>query len=230
MKLLITIAASDLSSKLDRLYAKSGLNFRFQLPGFGTAESRILELLGLGENRKIIMIGAAQHSTVKDTYKRLERELRLTRAGTGIAFTVPIAAVSKAVIKLTPYANIQETEVKAMSDATHELIITVLDRGSYEIANEAAKSAGARGGTLIHGLGVSGKEAAKFLGIEIQAEKDIMLTVTKREQSADIMNAILKAAGLSEDGHGIVLSLPVDSVMGLTSWVDDTEASIVVET
>ncbi|MDR0936379.1 MAG: hypothetical protein LBM98_06870 [Oscillospiraceae bacterium] len=229
MKLFITIASAEYAAKLDHLYAKSGINFRFQMPGFGTAENELLELLGLGENRKIIMLGAAQHSTVHDTYKRLERELRLTRAGTGIAFTVPMSAASKAVTKLTPSVNIKERGVKDMPEATHELIVTIINRGSYEIANKAAKSAGARGGTLIHGLGVSGKEAAKFLGIEIMPEKDIMLSVVKQDKAADIMNAILQAAGLSTEGNGILFSLPVDSVMGLTSWVDDSEVNAVVE-
>ena len=97
----------------------------------------------------------------------------------------------------------------------YELIITIITRGYFQDVKTAALSAGARGGTLIHALGMGSEEAQKFLGIAIQPEKEIILNVVKREDKNKVMNAIAEAAGINTQGRGIIFSLPVDSVVGL---------------
>ena len=98
----------------------------------------------------------------------------------------------------------------------HELIVTIITKGCFAEVKAAANSAGARGGTLIHALGMGGEEAQKFLGISIQPEKDIILIVVRREEKNKVMKAIAEAAGINTQGKGIIFSLPVDSAIGLS--------------
>ena len=58
-----------------------------------------------------------------------------------------------------------------------ELIITIINRGFSEDVVDAAKSAGAQGGTVLHARGTGVHEAEKFFGISIQPEKEMVLTL-----------------------------------------------------
>ena len=98
----------------------------------------------------------------------------------------------------------------------HELIVAIITKCCFAEVKAAANSAGARGGTLIHALGMGGEEAQKFLGISIQPEKDIILIVVRREEKNKVMKAIAEAAGINTQGKGIIFSLPVDSAIGLS--------------
>lgn len=80
---------------------------------------------------------------------------------------------------------------------------------------DAARGAGAYGGTVIHAKG-TGKEAAeKFMGVSLALEKEIIYIVTKTEQKNAIMSAIMKEAGLDSKAKSIAFSLPVTDTAGL---------------
>ena len=94
-----------------------------------------------------------------------------------------------------------------MSDRKCALIVTIVNRGHSESAMEAARASGATGGT---GL----KEVAKFFGITITPEKEVILILTDEKQKKPIMQAIAKKTGLKTRGSGISFALPVDYVVG----------------
>ena len=102
-------------------------------------------------------------------------------------------------------------------DKTYALIIAIVNHGYSADAMKAAKKAGATGGTILHGHGVSGKEAAKFFGITINEEKEILMIVARREMKQKIMMSISSEMGMSSPAQGIVFTLPVEDVYGLFS-------------
>ena len=57
-----------------------------------------------------------------------------------------------------------------MSASKHEMIMCIVNAGFSETVMEAAKSAGARGGTILNGRGTANKEAESFFHIAIQPE------------------------------------------------------------
>jgi hypothetical protein len=81
----------------------------------------------------------------------------------------------------------------------------------------AAKEAGARGGTVLHGRKCDIDEETKFFGITPQLEKEIVAILTKHEMKNDIMRALVLACGLNTEAQGVILSLPVDDIEGLKS-------------
>ena len=100
-------------------------------------------------------------------------------------------------------------------DKTYALVIAIVNHGYSADAMKAAKKAGATGGTILHGHGVSGKEAAKFFGITINEEKEILMIVARKEIEQKIMMSISSEMGMSSPAQGIVFTLPVDDVYGL---------------
>ena len=99
------------------------------------------------------------------------------------------------------------------------LIITVADKGNTDLVMDAARSAGASGGTAVKAKG-TGTQIAKFFGISITEEKEMIYIVAKREMRDAIMHAIMEKAGMDTPAHGVAFSLPVDGVAGIRSLED----------
>lgn len=97
----------------------------------------------------------------------------------------------------------------------YELIITIVNRGFNEIVMDAARAVGARGGTIINARGAGAHEAEKLFGISIQPEKELILILAEKRGKAEIMSAIIKAAGLNTVGQGLCFSVAVEDVLGV---------------
>lgn len=95
-----------------------------------------------------------------------------------------------------------------------ELIVTIVNRGFADEVMDAAREAGATGGTVLYARGTGTREAEKFFGITIQPEKEVVLVLSNKEQRNAIMKAVCAHVGLNSAGHGISFSLPVEEVVG----------------
>ncbi len=103
-----------------------------------------------------------------------------------------------------------------MKNANYQMIFCVVNAGFSQVVMEAARSAGARGGTLIHGRGTANKEAEKRFHIVVQPDKEIVMILVNKEIKDDVMIALNKAVGLETAGQGIAFSVPVDRVVGIS--------------
>ena len=100
-------------------------------------------------------------------------------------------------------------------DREFDLIVAIVNRGFSDLVMDAARAAGASGGTILHGRGTGVHEAEQFVGIAIQPEKEIVLILTRSDERRKIMAAIAEGAGLNTQGKGLTFSLPVDDILGL---------------
>ena len=95
-------------------------------------------------------------------------------------------------------------------ELTHQLIVAITNQGYTDKVMDAARGAGATGGTVIHAKGTGTELAKKFFGVSIAEEKEIVLILTKEEIRKPIMQAILRQAGMQTEAQAVVLSLKVD--------------------
>ena len=102
-----------------------------------------------------------------------------------------------------------------MKDTKYELLVVVLNQGYTELVMDAARDAGAGGGTAIHAKGTGMEGAKKFLGVSLAEEKEIVLIVVKSGDKNSVMRAIMNEAGLESKARAIVFSLPVTSALGM---------------
>ena len=105
-----------------------------------------------------------------------------------------------------------------MSAVNHELIMCIVNAGFSDKVMEAAKKAGARGGTILSGRGTANKEAESIFQIAIQPEKEAVMILVDVSIKDAVLHALYQEAGLDTMGQGIAFSLPVDNVVGLTPW------------
>ena len=84
---------------------------------------------------------------------------------------------------------------------------------------DAARAAGAGGGTVIHAKGTGMEGAAQFLGVELVNEKELVLIVSRTSQKNTIMKGIME--GANPKAGAIVFSLPVTDTAGLRLMEED---------
>lgn len=104
---------------------------------------------------------------------------------------------------------------ETMPESAYEMIIAVANQGYIEPIMEAARSAGAGGGTVIHAKGTGMEGMGKFFGVSLAAEKEMIFIVAKREQKQAIMRAIMEKVGMESKARTFLFSVPVDEVAGL---------------
>lgn len=98
----------------------------------------------------------------------------------------------------------------------YEAILCIVNSGFSEDVMEAARTAGARGGTVIHGRGTASAQAEKMFGISVQPEKEIVIILAQSDIRDEILHAVYQKVGLNSPGQGIAFTLPVSSVAGLS--------------
>lgn len=102
-----------------------------------------------------------------------------------------------------------------------ELIVTIVKRGQSDKVVKASREAGATGGTIIYGMGTNLKDNDPILGIKIQQEKEIILTLVEQENKESIVKKICKGAGLDNGKDGIIFTLPVSDIVGTKKFLSN---------
>ena len=189
----------------------------------GTAMPSVLDSFGLEKTEKIILGFIAEGGKAAEIRKGLYDEMNLAAAGGGIAVILPIDGIGGESSLKYFSEETDKGERIAMENTEYKCVMltVIADKGNSDTVMEAARGAGATGGTVVRAKG-TGAAIAKFFGITISADKEIIYIVAKREKRDVIMHAIMEKAGKASGAHGIVFSLPIDAVAGIAGM--DAEA------
>ena len=96
-----------------------------------------------------------------------------------------------------------------------ELIVTIVNKGKAWDVIEASKKAGAEGGTIMGGRGAGIHENIKILGIPIEPEKEIILTLVPSTITDKVLESISNSVGLRKPGKGIAFVLDIEKTVGI---------------
>jgi nitrogen regulatory protein PII len=95
------------------------------------------------------------------------------------------------------------------------LIVVIVNKSLAGRATEITKIAGAKGGTVIKGLGSSSFEKKGFFGLDIEEEKCVILIVSPTENSQAIMDALNREIGFENSNTGVAFVLNAETVIGV---------------
>lgn len=215
--LMVTVVDRKVGKKYQSLYKENEHHVMFSSLGFGTAASDILNYLGLEATEKAVIFSVQEEERWLYIKKQLQKKLRIDAPGGGIAFIVPLSSIGgkKSLQFLLEKQDYQKEEESTLKDTVHELIIVIANQGNIELVMDAARGAGAYGGTVIHARGTGMEKAEQFLGFSLASEKEMIFIVAKKEQKNNIMKAIMENAGSESRAKSIVFSLPVTDTAGL---------------
>lgn len=221
MNYIISIINPDSLSILKELCSELALPLNIIMQGRGTAVQSMLDLLGIESNERRIVFTVANEEKTDRLIRAQKRHLHIGVPGHGIVIAVPIKSVGGG--KAVAYLN-GENKNAAFTPSfhyAHELIVAVCSQGCTDMVMNAARAAGARGGTVLHGKGTGAKGAPKFYNITIAEEKEVIMIVAASSQKAAIMQSILKKAGPDSKAGTIVFSLPTTQVAGFALLDED---------
>lgn len=212
-----TIADRKNIKKYLQLFKENGLHISYLTLGAGTVSNEVLDYLGLDSTEKAVAFSVVEEKTWITVKNQLQKKLKIDAPGGGISFIIPLSSVGgkKTLQFLLEEQEYKKEEESILKNTTHELIVVIAEQGYTELIMDAARGAGAYGGTVIHAKGTGIKEAERFLGVSIAAEKEILFIVSKAEEKNAIMLAIMEKAGLNSKAKSIAFSLPVTDTAGL---------------
>ncbi len=224
MNYVISICSPAQAELLAELHGELGIREATLLHGRGTAVQSMLDILGIEDNEKRIMLAVADEETTQTLIREQKNRLFVGVPGHGIVIAVPIKSIGGG--KTLAYLNKDKDYKKHQPIAAvpYELIIAVANEGRSDDVMNAARKQGARGGTVLHGKGTGAAGEERFYNLSIASEKEIVLIVAASEQKAAIMRSVLENAGPSSEAGAIVFSLPVSSVAGF-GMLEDGSAS-----
>ncbi|MBO5030282.1 MAG: hypothetical protein J6C19_04520 [Lachnospiraceae bacterium] len=224
LRILILITTPKLSEKAVDMFRKGAVPIQYQWNAVGTASSEMIDILGLGTPDKRIIISILPKPFADDMLKKLKTELRIGAVNSGIAFTLPMSGVNNLIFRLLENLNGGEMQLSEaanrkdeikMADMKYALVVAVVNQGYSEEVMDVAKKAGASGGTVVPGRRIGNQEAMGFWGMGIQEEKEMLFIIIENENKLKLMQAIGEHCGIHSEAKGLVVSLPIDSVIGL---------------
>ena len=218
IKLLVAILDRGQGVAAIELFRRYGLWFDYLCMGKGTASSRILDYFGLSETEKDVVLTLVPAHRVPIVMAAADGKFDFRSPGRGILFTLSLSGVSGLVPRKLCQGEQAQKEAQPMDekDNQYDLIVVAANRGNLDTIMDAARSEGARGGTVLNARRVgSATESDGPLGFGLEPEQEVVAILAPRRQKHAIMVAVQKAAGPSTQAGGILLSLPVEDMMGL---------------
>ena len=95
-----------------------------------------------------------------------------------------------------------------------QLITCIVERGKADKVVDEAIKAGATSATMFYARGRGVKEKMGIFGEYILPEKEVILIVTKSDQTQSIFEVVIKAARLDIPGKGFAYIQPVEKTTG----------------
>ena len=222
LRLLFLITSQKMAEKVGNLFEENSVPVHYRALAMGTATSEVLDILGLGTQEKRLFLSVLTKDAADSMLLKIHKALKIGTVNSGIAYTVPVSGASKVAFRML--GAIQSTnnqsikkETPSMNEKNNAMIVAVINRGYSEDVMSAARKAGAGGGTVVNGRSVADENAIQNLGAGFGEEKEIVLIVASAETKLAIMQAISESCGIASEAKGIVYSLPIDNVIGLSN-------------
>lgn len=219
LQLVMAITDRDKTETVIGIFRECNVFTTDVVLGTGTAPMEILDYLYLSPNEKAVVLGVVTNAGLAPLLKTFKKKLYIDIPGNGIVATVPLNSIggkrSLEYILDGQTLGSGEKENNMSIKTDHELIFVIANEGYSDMIMDAARAAGAGGGTVIKAKGTGAEYSKKFFGFSIATEKEIHLLVTPAQGRNAIMKAIMENAGLDSKAQAIVFSMPVSNAIGL---------------
>lgn len=222
VKMLVSIINKADQQALTETLNRYAVAMHFSGIGHGTARSHHRTYFGIDDVEKRVTFSLIPSFLERTLLNAIGRELKLYLVGKGIAFTMPLSAISNIVeepILATPDREqtrlTKSTVSKKEKTGMHELVIAVVNEKYSDAAVDAARAAGATGATVFHTRSVDNAKIEQAMGASIPEETDSIFLLTTKEYKLKIMEAIRDSAGLKTEGSAVIFSMPVDDLVGI---------------
>lgn len=214
MNMILSVIKPEAAEVLSDICDDLSLPPSLSLHGRGTANGSMLELLGIDSTERRLTVTYADKKRTAQFISAQKRRMHIGVPGHGITVAVPVKSVGgKSTVNFL-YGTDRLEKYAPPSSFAYELIVAIANEGSTDAVMNAARAAGARGGTVLHGKGSAGEGEERFLNISIAEEKEVLLILSVAENKTAIMRSVLEKAGPVSKAGTVLFSLPVSEAAG----------------
>ncbi|NLK73296.1 MAG: P-II family nitrogen regulator [Clostridiales bacterium] len=210
-ELIYVIVNFGMGSKILHKAKEYGLKGGTILLGKGTINNGLLNFLSLYDERKEIVLMAADREKAFNTLDLLDEKFHFEKPNHGIAFTISACGIEGS----RCYKCEELKEKDEVKETMYQMITVIVNKGRAEDVIDAATKAGSKGGTIINARGSGIHEHSKLFNIEIEPEKEVVIILSKKETTCDIVSSIREGLALDEPGNGILFVQNVNTIHGL---------------
>lgn len=194
---ILTIVDHGVGERIADLTREKGARGGTILVGRGELDSRILRALALADVERDILLTLVTADQLDAILESIQDAPVYRRRKDGMALVV-------------------RTGGQTMDNNTEqELISIIVNRGYAEDIMNAARKAGAKGGTIMNARGTGKPDDVKFFGVTLVPEKEQLLILADRADSSAIQEAIATLPCLTTPGIGIMYTTPVERFVQL---------------
>lgn len=200
-RLIISIVPHNCGEIITGAAVEVGATGGTILMGRGTAKNNLLQLLGLGETSKDIAYILTKTEQTLQIIKKIKEVTDSKKNHFGILFTVNVNTFIK-----SGEAIFQKNGGDFMenNNDSYEMINVIVNKGYAEDAMDAARKAGAGGGTIINARGTAKPGDSTFFGVDIIPEKEMLFILTQKNKKDEIIKAISSLECFKKTGSGII--------------------------
>jgi nitrogen regulatory protein P-II 1 len=96
-----------------------------------------------------------------------------------------------------------------------KLIAAIVPKGAAGKVMDAAREAGAEGGTILLARGTGVHEARRVFGMSMSTERELLLILIDPERAQEVLDSVVRAGRLDEPARGMAFVLSVEEVKGI---------------
>lgn len=199
MKLLVNVLPYHSTDRYSAAARAAGSRGGTAMAGLTLSRSGVLQFMGLGETPCELLLTVADGAEAAAIASAVAAEAQ--RAGDAVSsFSMDVLAFANAGSQWT--CKNGETEM----DEKLRIIATIVNKGCADDVMAVARAAGAKGGTVLQARGTASADDAKFFGVSLVPEKELLLIVADAASAPAIFDAIRECDILRQKGGGIVFS------------------------
>lgn len=204
--LIISIVPHDKGEKLTKAAVNAGCGGGSVMMGRALAKSNFGAILGTGETTKDLIFMVVESTKKSAIMNAIYESTQNEKTNFGEIFTLDVDSLLKAGANSEGEEKMSENENK---ETSRDMITVIVNKGYADDVMFAARKAGATGGTVINARGTAREDDAKFFGVHIVPEKDMLVIVVEHDKKEAVLSAIKEVKCLKEPGMGIAFSSPV---------------------
>lgn len=217
-RLLTIITNADRRKKVEDIMSRHCSQACLSLNAKGTTHLTWLHQLGIKNSAKMHFEFLLAPEREKELLDIFCKELNLEVPGHGIAFSTEV------LYHVSTRGKLDQDEFHAFCHGVRQVeennnmykkICVIVDLGQADDVVDAARSAGARGGTILHGHGSATEEHATLFGFQIVPEKEMVIILVPNDILEGVVLAINDKLALDGIGNGILYIQPVLATKGL---------------
>lgn len=218
--IILSIVERGKTAKYKERLMAMGVYITVVCMGQGTASSDILDILGLEESEKEVLISVAPDWVARNFIKSLYDRFGGSVGSKGIACHIALSAAQNLIIRGLMYGSkTAKQEIDTMNNdndkSKYSLIIISANQGYADEIMSCAKKAGARGGTLIRAREIGNELSSQLFGAQHTPERDVLIVLVPIDKRNPIMDAVNAEYGMRSAVAATVMALSVDDVAKL---------------